>query len=354
MKVPLCIPDLSGNEEQYVTDAVRSTWVSSQGKYVDRFEQEFAAICGAKHALSVTNGTVALELALRGLGVGPGDEVVVPDLAYVAVANAVTYVGATAVTCDVDRHSWCISPTAFRNAITPRTKAVVAVHNYGMPADMVAICASADMHGVHVVEDAAEAHFAVHKGRPVGSWGKVATFSFYGNKIVTCGEGGAVVTSDVSLARRMRFLRGQGMDPAERYWHPDVGYNYRLTNVACAILCAQLERRDDILERRRTVYGQYRARLQGEIPLQPEGAAPWLFPIIPPVSRGRLVASLEESGVESRPFFFPISSLPPYRQCAKGPTANKLSRRGAVLPTFPDMTEEQVRYVCEKVLAACA
>jgi perosamine synthetase len=256
-KIPVAAPSMTELEERYVLDAVRSTWIGPTGPYLDRFRQAFAQICKVSHAVPVSNGTVALHLALLALGVGPGDEVIVPSLTYIASVNAVAYCGAAPVFADIEADTWCLSPEAVAAAVTERTKAVVVVHLYGMPASMRELRAVADRHGLAIVEDAAEAPFAEYRGSPTGGLGDIATFSFFGNKIVSCGEGGAVTTDDDDLAARVELLRGQGMDPRRRYWFPEVGYNYRLTNVAAALLCAQLERRTDLLAARWHVYQRY-------------------------------------------------------------------------------------------------
>jgi perosamine synthetase len=235
-RIPLSVPDLSGNEEAYASEAIRSSWISSSGAFVQRFEREFASFCESGTALSVTNGTDALHLALIALGVGPGDEVLLPSLTYVATANAVRYVGAEPVFVDVEPGTWCLDPLDIERRITERSRAIIAVHLYGHPADMDEINAVAGRHGLSVIEDAAEAHGATYKGRICGSLGDCATFSFYGNKILTCGEGGALTTSNPELVQRARLFRGQGMDPERRYFFPVIGHNFRLTNVACAIL----------------------------------------------------------------------------------------------------------------------
>ncbi len=237
-KIPVASTDLGGNEERYVVDAIRSSWISSTGPYLSRFEREYAAACGASSAVAVCNGTVALHLALLGLDVRPGDEVLVPSLTYVATANAVRYVGAEPVFVDVDRETWCLDPAQIEAAITRRTKGIIVVHLLGHPADMDRINHIAAVNGLWVVEDAAEAPLATYKGRVVGGLAKMATFSFFGNKILTCGEGGAITLNDPQLDTRLRILRGQGMDPQRRYYFPVTGYNFRLTNVAAAILCA--------------------------------------------------------------------------------------------------------------------
>ena len=363
--IPVASPDLGGNEERYVVDAIRSSWISSTGMYVDRFEREFSAACGTSTAMGVCNGTVALHLALLALGVRPGDEVLVPALTYVATANAVRYLGGEPVFVDVDPATWCIDPAKLEDAITRRTRGIVAVHLYGHPADMDAINRVAGIHGLWVVEDAAEAHFATYKGRPVGGLADIATFSFYGNKLITSGEGGAVTVSDPRLELRARTLRGQGMDPSRRYYFPVTGYNFRLTNVACALLCAQLERREAIIGRRREIFDAYRSGLAdvAGIGFQPVAEwavpAPWLFCItVHPEAYGRtrdeLVKQLEVEGIETRPFFIPLNTLPPFREGARRrgdavPVVEALGASGLNLPTFGALARDDQTRVIEAI-----
>lgn len=312
--IPVAIPDLSGNEALYVQRAMESTWISSSGAYLDMFERKFGELCEVDHCLAVSNGTVALHLAMLALDVRPGDEVLVPSLTYIATANAVRYVGATPVFVDVDPNTWCIDPALLEDAITPRTKGIIAVHLYGHPADMDAINQLAAIHGLWVVEDAAEAHLAEYKGRRVGSMSRIATFSFFGNKVLTSGEGGAITLNDPNLAVRARALRGQGMDPDRRYFFPVVGYNFRLTNIAAAILCAQVERVNKIIQRRNEVFSEYEKLLSSVsgISFQPVAPwakrTPWLFCITVDKTlyghdRDSLAAFLLENGVDTRPFF---------------------------------------------------
>jgi perosamine synthetase len=364
-RIPVSAPDLSGDEEAYVVEAIRSSWISSTGSFVERFEREFATLCGTSTALGVCNGTVALHLSLLALGVRPGDEVLVPALTYVATANAVRYVGGEPVFVDVDPATWCLDPAKLEDAITRRTRGIIAVHLYGHPADMDAINRVAGIHGLWVVEDAAEAHFATYKGTPVGGLADIATFSFYGNKLITSGEGGAVAMSDPRLELRARTLRGQGMDPSRRYYFPVTGYNFRLTNVACAILCAQLERRESIVGRRQEIFGTYRSGLTGVpgIGFQPVAEwavpAPWLFCItVDPHAYGRtrddLVDRLHAEGIETRPFFIPLNTLPPFREGAlrRGdavPVAEALGESGLNLPTFGGLTQDDQARVIDAV-----
>jgi perosamine synthetase len=366
-KIPVASADLSGDEEKYVVDAIRSSWVSSTGPYITRFERTFAELCAARACVGVCNGTVALHLALLALDVRPGDEVLVPSLTYIATANACRYVGAEPVFVDVDPATWCIDPAKIEAAVTPKTRGIIPVHLYGHSADMDALCHLAGVHGLWVVEDAAEAHLARYKGRATGGLSPLATFSFYGNKIFTCGEGGALVLSDPQLELRIRTLRGQGMDPERRYYFPVTGYNFRMTNVQAAMLCAQLERRAAILEQRRRVFALYRERLAGipGIGLQPCAAwaepAPWLFCIVVDEqaygrTRDELAALLAGDGVETRPFFVPLHRLPPFRggSQARGehlPVTDSLGARGLNLPTYNTLAADDIDYITDRIRA---
>jgi perosamine synthetase len=364
-RINLAVPALGGSEERYVLDALRSTWISSTGPYVRRFEHEFATLCGTRAAISVVNGTAALHLVMLALNVGPGDEVIVPSLTYIATANAVNYTGATPVFADVSSDTWCLDPGAVEAAVTSRTRGIIAVDLYGHPADMDALNAVASRNGLWVVEDAAEAHGARYRGRPAGSLGTVGVFSFYGNKVITSGEGGAVTVDDPELEQRIRLIRGQGMDPNRRYWFPIVGYNYRLTNIACAILCAQLERFDDILMARRSVFDGYRHRLSNipGIGFQPVAdwaeAAPWLFCITVDrdefgLTRDELAMVLDEAGVETRPFFHPLHRLPPYERDDGPflPVTDMLSATGINLPTFVGLTDDDLDRIASVIEGA--
>lgn len=367
-KIPVACPDLSGTEETYVLDALRSSWISSIGPYLTRFENEFSQLCGVRHALAVCNGTVALHLAMAGLGIGAGDEVIVPSLTYIATANAVRYVGAEPVFVDVDPQTWCLDPVRVEEAITRRTRGIIPVHLLGHPADMDRINHIAATHGLWVVEDAAEALLARYKGRPVGGLGHLATFSFFGNKLLTSGEGGAVTLNEEHLNTRLRILRGQGMDPQRRYYFPVTGYNFRLTNLAAAILCAQMERRQQILERRRAVYGHY-DRLLAEIPgvlFQPVAAwaevSPWMYVVRIDADtfgcgRDEVMAFLAERNIETRPMFVPLHTLPPFREESRRrgeclPVTDQVSASAVMLPTYTQLSlADQTRVVETLALA---
>jgi len=363
-RIPVAAPIIGGNEKAYVMDCLESTWISSTGEYVERFETGFAEFCGVEHAISCSNGTTALHLALLALGLGPGDEVIVPTLTFVATANAVSYCGARPVFVDSEPGTWNIDPQLIEEKVTPRTKGIIAVHLFGHPADMDRILAVARRHGLFVVEDAAQAHGAEYRGRRVGSLGDAATFSFFGNKIITTGEGGMVVTSDRALASRARRLRSHGMDPDRRYWFPVIGYNYRMTNVAAAIGVAQLERVDWQIGRRLEVARWYRDRLRGVAGLEWQQEQDWarhvwwMFSVVLgevcPVERDLVMARLGEIGVETRPVVWPMHRLPAYQESGAGtfPVADRLAERGINLPTWAGVTRDDVAYVSDGLIEA--
>jgi len=353
MKYMVAAPDLSGAEEKYVLECLRSNWISSRGRFITEFEGRVARATRRKHAVATCNGTVALHLALLGLDLGAGDEVVLPSLTYVATANAVAYCGATPVFADSDPVTWCVSPESVARLITPRTRGIIPVHLYGHPADMGPLVRLAQDHGLWIVEDCAEAQGAAYDGRPVGSFGTAGMFSFFGNKIVTTGEGGMLVTDDDALADRYRLLRGQGMDPARRYWHPVIGYNYRMTNVQAAIGLAQMERVDQLVGYRKRIAGWYAQGLAGTPGLTLPGEAArvtnvfWLYSVLVRDTgvRDQLMSALAEAGIETRPFFHPIHTFPMYRQCRTDngcPVACDLSARGMNLPTSCYLLEADV------------
>lgn len=359
--IPVAAPVLAGNEKAYVLDCIESSWISSCGKYVERFERAFADFCGVGYAVSCNSGTAALHVALLALGVGPGDEVIVPTLTFVATANAVTYCGARPRFVDIEPDTWTLDPDLIEAKITARTKAIIPVHLYGQVANMDAITEIARRHNLFVVEDAAEAHGAEFGGRRVGSLSDVAAFSFYGNKIIACGEGGMVVTNSEELARYSAQLRGQGMDLKQRYWFPVIGYNYRMPNLTAAVGLAQLERSDWHLDRRREVASWYRDILRDvpgigwQVEKNGRGNVDWMFTIILndeiQESRDDLMAKLYERGVETRPVFYPMHLLPPYREMGiedgDFPVAERIARTGISLPTWAGLRHEDVVFVCD-------
>jgi len=352
--IPVSEPNLSGREEEYVLDAVRSTYVSSFGPYLDKFELQFAAYVGARHAVAVSNGTAALHLALAALSLSPGDEVIVPNITFIASANTVRLAGLVPVLADVEAQTWNLDVRSAERLITERTRAVMPVHLYGNPCDMDALRELAERRGLILLEDAAEAIGARFRGRHVGTFGKLGTFSFYGNKTITTGEGGVVVTDDAALAQRMRMLKGHGMSPVRRYWFDEAGFNYRMTNVQAAIGCAQLERIDALVALKRrnaALYDRHLSPEFGRAREQPGGEhAHWMFTALVPATlpRDLFAERLRAQGVDSRPFFYPLSDMPPYRgaRFELSPPIRELAARGITLPSSTLLREEQIVSIC--------
>jgi perosamine synthetase len=352
-----------GCEREYVLDCLDSTWISSAGTYIERFETAFAETCGVRHAIACCNGTAAIHLALLALGLRPGDEVIVPTLTYVASVNPIVYCGARPILVDSEEESWNMDPEQVARRVTRRTRGIIAVHLYGHPVDMDPILSIARQHDLWVVEDAAEAHGARYGNRVVGSMAEVGTFSFYGNKIITCGEGGMVVTGNGELARTVRQLRGQGQDFERRYWFPLIGYNYRMTNISAAIGLGQLEQIDWHVARRRENAQWYRDRL-GQHPaltLSPElpcaRSAFWMNCAVlgeaARVERHEVMQRMAHAGIETRPFFYPVHWLPPYQSLGDSerfPIAERLSSQGMNLPSGATLTEDDVDYVCRTLV----
>jgi len=357
--IPVSAPSITDKEIEYVTDAVRSGWVSSLGRYIDTFETRFAQFCGTAFGIATCNGTTALHLALAAYEIGADDEVIVPDLTFIATANAVRYLGARPVFVDIERDSLCLDPDKLRAAITPRTRAVIPVHLYGHPANMREIVRIATEHDLVVVEDAAEAHGAEIEGRRVGSFGHAGVFSFYGNKIMTAGEGGMITTNDRAFAERARHLRDHAMRKDRRYWHDQVGFNYRITNLQAALAVAQLERGDELLARRRTIFECYRSRLEDVEGVQLNRTAIWAknaywmvcvelagFDV---ARRTRLTDALRARGIDSRPYFYPVSEMPMYAP-ARTPVAHAVSSIGINLPSYFDLTDAQIAFICAALI----
>lgn len=342
LHMPVANPDLTGNEFKYLIDAFLSTWISSKGTYIGMFEEKFAEFCDSRYGVAVSNGTVALHLALLALGIGRGDEVIVPDLTFAATINTVLHAGATPVIVDVDRESWCIDPAAVKKAITKRTRAIVPVHLYGQPCDMDGIMGIARKHRLKVVEDCAEAHGATFAGKKVGSFGDIGCFSFFANKIITTGEGGMCVSRSARLVDRMRLLRDHGMSRQRKYWHTTVGYNYRMTNLQAAIGFAQLERVDEVLKARDQVEVEYRQRLRGlggiefqRGDLSQRRKVVWLVSLlVDGRKRDLYIEQLKLKHVEARPFFYSLSRMGIYKKFATScPNSRNISARGLSLPT---------------------
>jgi len=363
-RVPMAAPVLGDEELANVIEAVRSGWISSLGAFIGEFERDFARVCGARHGVAVGNGTVALHLALAAAAIGPGDEVLMPALTFVATAAAVTYCGARPVFVDSDPDTWQLDPRDLETKLTPRTRAIIPVHVYGHPCDMDRILELAARRRAIVIEDAAEAHGALYKGRPVGALGAAGCFSFYGNKIITTGEGGMCVTDDDALAERMRLLRDHGMDPKRPYWHEVVGFNYRMTNLQAAVGVAQVKRLPGFVEKKREIARWYAEALAplaraGVVHLQPEApwarSVFWMYSVVlgdTAVTVDQVRARLAEQNVDSRPFFHPAHTLPPYATGERLPVAERLAGRGINLPSGTGLERAQVEQVARALTDA--
>ncbi len=359
--IPVCEPTLRGNEKKYVTQCVETNWIGSSGDFIEKFEGMFSKACKAKYGVACSNGTTALHLALASLGIGKGDEVIVPDFTIIALANSVLYTGATPVFVDSEMKTWNIDASRIEEKITGRTKAIIAMHTYGCPADMDEIRRIADRHKLKVIEDAAEAHFAIYKGRPTGSLGDAGCFSFYANKIITTGEGGMVVTNDEAIAKKARLLRNHAFTEP-RFVHHEVGFNYRMTNIQAAIGVAQMERAAELLEGRRSNAPRYEAELKGVrgITLPPECPygtnVYWMYGILIDkdrfgIGKDEVIRELKLRGIETRPFFFPMHMQPVYRNnpdidCSgKYPVAEQLYEQGLYLPSSSHLSDEQIKEI---------
>jgi perosamine synthetase len=359
--IPVAEPLLGKEEQDNVIEAVKSSWISSKGKFIEEFEQKFANYCSRKCGVATTNGTAALHLALTALGVKKGDEVIVPDLSFIATANTVSYCNAKPVFVDAHPGYWCMDPDKIEEKITPRTKAIIPVHLYGHPCDMNGILDIARDHNLYVVEDAAEAHGAEYRGGKVGSFGDISCFSFFGNKIITTGEGGMCLTNNEELAEKVKILRDHGMDPEKRYWHNVIGFNYRMTNVQAAIGVAQLTKINQFIEKKRQIASWYKeglADLANQRLITPHPEMPWakcvywMYSILVEdkfrMNRDELIGVLEKRGIDTRPFFYPIHVLPPYKIYEDTLNLSKsISLRGLNLPSSTTLGKSEVDYIIE-------
>ncbi len=357
MKIPVYKPSLVGNEKEYVLDCVESGWISWKGKYVPRFEEEFSSYIGMQHGVGVFNGTVSLHLAMLALGIGPEDEVIVPSFTYIASVNAITYVGATPVFVDSRPDTWQVDVEDVKKKITSKTRAIIAVHLYGHPCDMDELLIICKQNDLFLVEDCAEAIGSEYKGRKVGSFGDISCFSFFGNKTITTGEGGMLLTNDMAIYDRAMRIKDQGNAKYRMYWSDIVGYNFRMTNIQAAIGCAQLENVDKFINRKIEIGEKYRDGLVG-LPLktlEPIGDVKhtyWMCCIIldDASHRDKLRNYLSEKGIETRPTFYPAHTMPmysaKYRKCQN---AEYISYRGINLPSFPSISDEEIDYVIQGI-----
>jgi perosamine synthetase len=357
MKIPIYQPSLSGNEKQYVNDCLDSNWISSRGKYVEKFEKKFAEYNEINYATTVSNGTVALHLALVALGIGVNDEVLVPSLTYIASVNSITYTGAKPIFVDSEVAHWQIDPDDIRRKINSKTKAIMVVHLYGHPCNMDAIMDIAKEYDLFVIEDCAEAFGSKYKDKYVGTFGHISTFSFFGNKTITTGEGGMVVTNDQALHQKCLHFKGQGLAKDRQYWHDVIGYNYRMTNICSAIGLAQLEQADEFIAKKRQIAEWYKEGI-GDLPLTMHKQADYCFHTYWIVNillddghqREPLRQFLTSSGIETRPMFYPVHTMPIYSEGSKSLiVAEQLSWRGISLPSWPGLSKADVLYVCDTV-----
>lgn len=357
MKIPVYKPFLSGNEKEYVNDCIESSWISSKGKYIKLFEDKFAEYIDVKYSIGITNGTTALHLALETLGIGEGDEVILPTFTYIASASAIVYTGAEPVFVDSLTDTWLMNPDDVRKKITSKTKAIIAVHLYGHPCEMNELKKITDEYDLFLVEDCAESFGSKYENKFTGTFGDISVFSFYGNKTITTGEGGMLVTNDYYLYDRAYHLKMHGVSTVRQYWHDVIGYNYRMTNICAAIGLAQLEKAEEKIGLKRKIAEKYTSGLKN-LPVFPQPEAEnvfhsyWMYSILVEnvKVRNELRDFLEKEGIETRPTFYPLHTMPMFsNKCEKHPVAEDLAIRGINLPSYPSLTDSEIEYVCGKI-----
>jgi perosamine synthetase len=364
-KIPVAKPVLAGNELKYISECITTGWISSIGSYVLKFEEAIASFHGMKHGIATSSGTTALHLALAALDIKENDEVIIPDITFIATANAVKYCNAIPKLIDVNADDWNIDISILEKSINENTKAIIPVHIYGNPARMKEIMKIAEKYKLAVIEDCAESFGAEEGNKKTGSFGLISCFSFFGNKIITTGEGGMCLTNDDMLAEKMRMLRGHGMDTNKRYWHTVVGFNYRMTNLQAAIGLAQFEQFNKFYESRDFIFKEYSSILKDYpfIKFQETNLnknVNWSSTIrisgINQQMRNKIIEDLLESGIESRPFFYPLHAMPPYSakvyHASGFSVSNMLADEGITLPTFVGMDRKQIKYVCDHLMAS--
>ncbi len=353
--IPVSEPNIGKEEIENVKKCVESTWISSLGEYIIKFEEEFKNFIGTKYSTTTSNGTTAIHLALITLGIGPGDEVIVPDLTFVATANAVYYTGAKPVLVDIDKDTWNIDINKIEKAITKRTKAIIPVHLYGNPANMIEIKKIAKKHNLFIIEDCAEAIGAEINGKKVGSFSDISAFSFYGNKVITTGEGGMVCTNNKKYIDRAILYKDHGMSKTRRYYHPVVGFNYRMTNMQASIGVAQLKKINKFIKRKLQIANRYKKNLASLDFIKYQESfigmtnIHWMFSLLVP-KRNKLMKFLKENNIDSRPFFVPMSELPAYKTNKKFPVSEKLAKMGMNLPSSTTLTNDDVDYISKKII----
>lgn len=357
-------PSITELEISYATDAAANGWGEHCYEYIDRFERLFREHIGVEYAIATSSATGALHMGMAGLGIGPGDEVILGDINWIASAAPVVHLGATPVLVDVKTDSWCLDPAAVEAAITPRTKAILAVHLYGNLCDIDSLSRIAERHGLHLIEDAAEAIGSTWRGRRAGSLGAFGAFSFHGTKTITTGEGGIFVTSDSSLYERVLTLSNHGRAKGEvrQFWPEQIGFKYKMSNLQAALGCAQMERIDQLIAGKRRIFERYREALRG-LPLamnpEPDGTTNgyWMPTIV--VDRGvsfdrsALLAALKADNIDGRVFFWPLSSLPMFADAPNHTVSHSISQRAINLPSYHDLSDPDIARVAQHIIASC-
>jgi len=367
LTVPVNEPLFGGNEKKYLVECIESGWISSEGPFVQRFEENMAQRVARKYGIAVCNGSLALDAAVAALRLGPGDEVIMPAFTIISCPAAVIRAGATPVLVDSDPLTWCMDVEQIEAKITRKTRAIMVVHIYGLPVDMDAVIALAERRGLHIIEDAAEAHGLYYRDKPCGSFGRISTFSFYPNKHVTTGEGGMLVTDDPELAERCRMMRNLFFRPERRFVHDELGWNLRMSNLQAALGVAQLEHLDDAIRRKRRMGKRYTAALCGVADVQlPCESMPyaeniyWVYGVVLDETTGfdanQAMEKLRAKGVGTRPFFWPMHQQPVFQKMGlfrdeSYPVAEQLARQGFYLPSGLALTDEQMDYVIEQFKA---
>ncbi|MFH1257097.1 MAG: DegT/DnrJ/EryC1/StrS family aminotransferase [Candidatus Diapherotrites archaeon] len=361
--IPMAKPDLSGNERKYVEQCMESGWIGfseAKDSFIAKFEKAFADYCGAKYGITTFNGTCSLSLILQVLGIGKGDEIIVPNTTFAATASVALYAGAKPVLADVDARHWGISIEEVKKKISPKTKAVMPVHLYGHPCEMDELNALAEKHNFFVIEDAAQSHGAEFKGKRTGALGTCSSFSFYGNKLITTGEGGIVLSNDKEFYEKAQIIRNQGQSPQRHYWHETLGNNYRMSNIQAAIGLAQLERIEKFLKKKRQIAKSYIDSLQGAKGLSFQQEMPWaksshwMFNVV--FEKGfhktkeQAIKQLEANAIDYRNVFYPMHSMPPYREQGSFPVSETLSSKGLTLPSNIFLSDEDIERVCSVIL----
>ncbi|MFD2582244.1 DegT/DnrJ/EryC1/StrS family aminotransferase [Pedobacter vanadiisoli] len=362
--IPVNTPLLDGNELKYVTECIETGWISSEGPFITKFEQQFSHYIGKSHGIAVSNGSAALDIAVKALNIGPGDEVIMPTFTIISPAQSVISAGALPVLVDSDPHTWNMDVAQIETKITSRTKAILVVHIYGLPVDIDPVLTLAKQYNLKVIEDAAEMHGQTYKGQKCGSFGDISIFSFYPNKHITTGEGGMLLTNDSKLADRCKKLRNLCFEPnGPRFVHYEIGWNYRMTNLQAALGLAQLEQIDTFIERKRIMGAAYQRNLNSlrtkgyQLPLEKTNYATniyWVFGLVAPsmAEKEAMVANLTNSKIGTRPFFWCMHEQPVFQQMGLFktecyPVAEKLARNGFYLPSGLGLKEKELLIVSE-------